>query len=70
MTEPLLTLFGGIDAETAVWAVVALVFVYYVVVAVMARLGERREKNRQDRKARTFQETLKLAREIDQRSKT
>ncbi|MBK1670346.1 hypothetical protein CKO28_20185 [Rhodovibrio sodomensis] len=70
MTEPLLTLFGGIDTETAVWAVVALVLVYYSVVAVMARLGERREKTRQDREARAFPETLKVAREIDDRTKT
>lgn len=70
MTEKLLTLFEGIDAETAVWAIAALVLVYYAVVAVMARLGERREKNRQDREARTFPETLKVAREIDDRSKT
>jgi hypothetical protein len=69
MTEPLLTLFGGIDAETAVWAVVALVVVYYGVVAMLARLGERRERTRQDREARTFPETLKVAREIDDRSK-
>jgi membrane protein implicated in regulation of membrane protease activity len=69
MTEPLLTLFGGIDAETAVWAVVALVVLYYGVVAMLARLGERRERTRQDREARTFPETLKVAREIDDRSK-
>ena len=70
MTEKLLTLFEGIDAETAVWTIAALVLVYYAVVAVMARLGERREKNRQDREARTFPETLKVAREIDDRSKS
>ena len=70
MTEKLLTLFEGIDAETAVWVIAALVLVYYAVVAVMARLGERREKNRQDREARTFPETLKVAREIDNRSKS
>jgi uncharacterized membrane protein SirB2 len=66
----LLTLFGRIDAETAVWTVSALVLVYYAVVAVMARLGERRERTRQDREARTFPETLELAKKIDDRSNT
>jgi hypothetical protein len=70
MTEPLLTLFGGIDAETAVWAAAALVLVYYAVVAVTARLGERRERTRHDREARTFPETLEVAKEIDDRSKS